>query len=154
MHNNLVLQALIKICEWNSVQYTVNSTFSALCTHSAVKCNPSVTVMKSSPWRWPSRVKTCRSVLRLMIKLSLCIYWWSVFLYAQLFLSLNQNTQKPLLWPNTCKINYKENKMYENRTTGINPLKTKHICFIQGLSAYHAVNTAHFGYKKQSLNVL
>jgi hypothetical protein len=36
----------------------------------------------------------------------------------------------------------------------INPLKTKRICFIQGLSAYRAVNTLHFGYKQQSLNVL
>jgi hypothetical protein len=35
-----------------------------------------------------------------------------------------------------------------------NPLKTKRICFIQGLSAYRAVNTLHFGYKNQSLNVL
>jgi hypothetical protein len=36
----------------------------------------------------------------------------------------------------------------------INPLKTKRICFIQGLSAYRVVNTLHFGYKNQSLNVL
>jgi hypothetical protein len=36
----------------------------------------------------------------------------------------------------------------------INPLKTMHICFRQGLSAYRAVNTLHFGYKNQSLNVL
>jgi hypothetical protein len=36
----------------------------------------------------------------------------------------------------------------------INPLKTKRICFIEGLSAYRAVNTLHFGYKNQSLNVL
>jgi hypothetical protein len=36
----------------------------------------------------------------------------------------------------------------------INPLKTKRICFIQGLSVYRAVNTLHFGYKNQSLNVL
>jgi hypothetical protein len=35
-----------------------------------------------------------------------------------------------------------------------NPLRTKRICFIQGLSAYRAVNTLHFGYKNQSLNVL
>jgi hypothetical protein len=40
-----------------------------------------VTITKSSPWRWPSRVKTCRSVLRLMIKLSLCICWWLLFLF-------------------------------------------------------------------------
>jgi hypothetical protein len=36
----------------------------------------------------------------------------------------------------------------------VNPLKTKRICFIYGLSAYRAVNTLHFGYKNQSLNVL
>jgi hypothetical protein len=36
----------------------------------------------------------------------------------------------------------------------INPLKTKRICFILGLSAYRAVNTLHLGYKNQSLNVL
>jgi hypothetical protein len=48
-------------------------------SHSNVKCNPSVTVTKSSPWRWPSRVETCRSVLRLTIKLSLRICWWLVF---------------------------------------------------------------------------
>jgi hypothetical protein len=34
-----------------------------------------------------------------------------------------------------------------------NPLKTKGICFRQRLSAYRAVNTFHFGYKNQSLNV-
>jgi hypothetical protein len=50
-------------------------------SHSTVKCNPSVTITKSSPWRWPSRVETCRSVLRLKIKLSFCICWWLVFLY-------------------------------------------------------------------------
>jgi hypothetical protein len=35
-----------------------------------------------------------------------------------------------------------------------NNLKTKRTCFIHGLSAYRAVNTLHFGYKNQSLNVL
>jgi hypothetical protein len=29
----------------------------------------------------------------------------------------------------------------------VNPLKTECVCFIQGLSAYRAVNTLHFGYK-------
>jgi hypothetical protein len=38
--------------------------------------------------------------------------------------------------------------------SNINPLKTKHICFIQGISAYRAIKTLHFGYKNQSLNVL
>jgi hypothetical protein len=32
--------------------------------------------------------------------------------------------------------------------TVFNPLKTERISFIQGLSAYSAVNTLHFGYKK------
>jgi hypothetical protein len=36
----------------------------------------------------------------------------------------------------------------------INPLKTMRICFIYRLCAYRAVNTHHFGYKNQSLNVL
>jgi hypothetical protein len=53
-----------------------HSTQSTAHSHSTVKCNPSVTVTESSPWRWPSRVETCRRVLRLMIKLSLCICWW------------------------------------------------------------------------------
>jgi hypothetical protein len=36
----------------------------------------------------------------------------------------------------------------------VNPLKMKHVCSIYELSAYRAVNTFHFGYKNQSLNVL
>jgi hypothetical protein len=50
-------------------------------SHSIIKCNLSVMITKRSPWRWPSRVETCRSVLQLIIKLSLCIFWWLVFLY-------------------------------------------------------------------------
>jgi hypothetical protein len=42
----------------------------------------------------------------------------------------------------------------EGQCCYINPLKTKHICSIQGLSAYRAVNTLHFGCKNQSLHVL
>jgi hypothetical protein len=57
------------------------STQSTAHSHSTIKCNLSVTITKRSPWWWPSRVETCRSVLRLMIKLSLCICWWLVFLY-------------------------------------------------------------------------
>jgi hypothetical protein len=49
-------------------------------SHSTIKCKLSVTITRSSPWRWPSRIETCRSMLRLMIKLSLCICWWLVFL--------------------------------------------------------------------------
>jgi hypothetical protein len=58
-----------------------SSTQSTAHSYSTIKCNLSVTVTESSPWRWPSRVETCRSVLRLMIKFSLCICWWLVFLY-------------------------------------------------------------------------
>jgi hypothetical protein len=36
----------------------------------------------------------------------------------------------------------------------INPLKTKPICFIYGLSAYSAVNTFHLGDKNQFLDVV
>jgi hypothetical protein len=43
---------------------------------------------------------------------------------------------------------------YQTLQDLFNPLKTKRICFIYGLSAYRAVNTLHFGYKNQSLNVL
>jgi hypothetical protein len=63
------------------LHFIVRSTQSTAHSHSTVKCNPSVTVTKSYPWRWPSRVETSRSVLRLMIKLSLCICWWLVCLY-------------------------------------------------------------------------
>jgi hypothetical protein len=49
--------------------------------------------------------------------------------------------------------NIKYTKHARNKSL-FNPLKTKHICFIQGISAYRAVNTLHFGYKNQSLNVL
>jgi hypothetical protein len=46
-------------------------------------------------------------------------------------------------------------RRYENSPTSVfNPLRTKRICFRQGLSAYRAVNTLRFGYKNQSLNVL
>jgi hypothetical protein len=59
------------------------STQSTAHSHSTVKCNPSVTVTESSPWRWPSRIETCRSVLRLMIS-SLCAFVGdSVFVYWQ-----------------------------------------------------------------------
>jgi hypothetical protein len=49
------------------------STQSTAHSHSTIKCNLSVTTTESSPWRWSSRVETCRSGLQLMIKLSLCI---------------------------------------------------------------------------------
>jgi hypothetical protein len=62
-------------CFWRRELPAVRAGYS----HSSVKCNPSVTVTRSSPWRWTSRVETCRSVLRLIIKLSLYICWWLVF---------------------------------------------------------------------------
>jgi hypothetical protein len=43
---------------------------------------------------------------------------------------------------------------YDSESLVINPLKMKRICFIYGLSEYRAVNTLHFGYKNESLNVL
>jgi hypothetical protein len=49
---------------------------------------------------------------------------------------------------------YKTATWYMQTAYIINLLKTKRICFIYGLSAYCAVNTLHFGYKNQSLNVL
>jgi hypothetical protein len=55
----------------SSTQYTVNS--------STIKCNHSVTTAESSPWRWPSRVETCRSVLQVMRKNPLCICWCLMF---------------------------------------------------------------------------
>jgi hypothetical protein len=58
------------------------STQSTAHSHSTIKCNLNVKITKSSPWRWPSRVETCRGMLRLMIKLSLCSFWWLVFLYS------------------------------------------------------------------------
>jgi hypothetical protein len=35
----------------------------------------------------------------------------------------------------------------------LNPLNTKRISFIEGVSAYRAVNTLHRGYKTQSVDV-
>jgi hypothetical protein len=61
--------------ELSAVRAHASSTQSTAHSHSTVKCNRSVTVTKSSPWRRPSRVETCRSVLWLMIKLSLCVCW-------------------------------------------------------------------------------
>jgi hypothetical protein len=61
------------------------STQSTAHSHSTIKSNLSVRVTKSSPWRCPSRVETCRSVLRLMMKLSFCICWWLVLLKLDLF---------------------------------------------------------------------
>jgi hypothetical protein len=76
----------------------VHSTQSTAHSHSTMKCNLSVTITKRSPCRWPSRVETCRSVLRLTIKLSLCICWWLVFLSkSPLFNGNTRLFEKPLL---------------------------------------------------------
>jgi hypothetical protein len=55
---------------------------------------------------------------------------------------------------NTNNHTQNENKVSLWLWHNVNPLKTKLISFIQGLSPYRAVNTLHFGYKNQSLNVL
>jgi hypothetical protein len=75
LRSGLALQA--RTAESSRLQKQ-RSTQSTAHSHSTVKCKPSVTVKESPPWRWPSRVKTCRSVLPLMMKLSLCICWWLV----------------------------------------------------------------------------
>jgi hypothetical protein len=81
------------------------STQSTAYSHSTAKCNRSVTVMESSPWRWPSRVETCRSVLQLMIKLSLCICWWLVFLNLVEYLHrVHHNVRCDIL----CETHFKE----------------------------------------------
>jgi hypothetical protein len=62
------------------------STQSTAHSLSNIKCNLSVTITKSSPWRWPSRVETCRSVLRLMIKtLFVNLLVISVFVHFTVF---------------------------------------------------------------------
>jgi hypothetical protein len=71
-------------CKPGSQRVHASSTQSTAHSHSTIKCNLRVTITKSSPWRWPSRVETCRSVLQSMIKLSLCICWWLVFLFNYL----------------------------------------------------------------------
>jgi hypothetical protein len=60
--------------------YTVSSTFSL-----NYKVQPSVTITKSSPWRWPSRVETCRSMFQLLIKLFVHLLVTSVFVYVNFF---------------------------------------------------------------------
>jgi hypothetical protein len=83
-------------CSESSRLQKQRSTKSTAHSHSTIKCNLSVTITKSSPWRWPSRVETCRIVLQLMIKLSLCICWWSVFfvcikdIWAPTYVSTNR----------------------------------------------------------------
>jgi hypothetical protein len=73
------------------IQKTLNTNkctkgfFSSLVTHFiTIKCNHSVTTAESSPWRWPSRVETCRSVLQVMKKNPLCICWCLMFFVTSL----------------------------------------------------------------------
>jgi hypothetical protein len=47
-----------------------NGTFSRNC----ISASSSVT--DCSPWRWPSRVETCRRLLRIKIYVFWCISWW------------------------------------------------------------------------------
>jgi hypothetical protein len=58
---------------YGCTQYTFSS--------STIKCNHSVTTAESSPWRWPSRVETCRSVLQVMKKIPLCICLCLMFFF-------------------------------------------------------------------------
>jgi hypothetical protein len=84
-YTKLALYSWVRMCCWLCTVYwrrELSAVPSTAHSHAIVKCNLSVTITKSCPWRWPSRVETCRSVLRLMIKLSLCICWWLVFLYV------------------------------------------------------------------------
>jgi hypothetical protein len=78
MHKSFIINCntLLHVSPLKTTQYTVNIT-----SHSTIKCNLSVTITKSFPWRWPSRVETCRSVLQLMIKLSSCIVGDQCFCY-------------------------------------------------------------------------
>jgi hypothetical protein len=87
----------------------VHSTQSTAHSHSAITYNLSITVTKSSPWRWPSRVETCGSVLQLTIKLSLCICWWLVFLYSAFCLTV-------VSW----LIDNARNEQYKNGSSFIN----------------------------------
>jgi hypothetical protein len=73
--------SVVPACNPGPQRVHASSTQSTAHSHSNIKCNLRVTVTKISPWRWPNRVETCKSVLRLMIKLSLSICWWLVFLY-------------------------------------------------------------------------
>jgi hypothetical protein len=59
------------------------STQSTAYPRSTVKCNLSVTKTESSPWRWPSRVETCRSVLQLIKKLFVHLLVIHVFCIIQ-----------------------------------------------------------------------
>jgi hypothetical protein len=72
----------VPACRPGSREFTppVHSTVTAH-SHSNIKCNLSVTITKKVSLKMTQQVETCRSVLRLMIKLSLCICWWLVFLY-------------------------------------------------------------------------
>jgi hypothetical protein len=60
------------------------STQSTAHSHSTVKCNLSVTVTKSSPWRWPSKAETCRSVLTIDDK-TLFVHLLAISVFVKLY---------------------------------------------------------------------
>jgi hypothetical protein len=72
--------------------------------------------------------------------------WLSVVLYQTMTLRFLYALITHAKWNNSLS--------FPSTIEVTNPLKTERICFILGLSAYRAVNTLHFGYKNQSLNVL
>jgi hypothetical protein len=81
----------------NATQYTVNS--------STIKCNRSVTTTESSPWRWPSRVETCRSVLQLMKKLFVHLLVINVFFCYFLFFIFSANSRLTItFWYSLCHV--------------------------------------------------
>jgi hypothetical protein len=109
-YTKVALYSSVRMCCWlctggvgtadSSRLQKQRSTQSTAHYHSTVKCNLSVTITKSPPWRWPSGVETCRSVLRLTMKLSLRICWWLEFLYHAVFYS-QQHARPTLSYPTT-----------------------------------------------------
>jgi hypothetical protein len=87
-YTKVALYSWMRMCCWQCTRGVnfprsrpAGSTQSTAHSHSTIKCNLSVTITKKFSLKRPSRVETCSSVLQLMIKLSLCIHWWLVFLY-------------------------------------------------------------------------
>jgi hypothetical protein len=77
-YTKVAFYSWVRMCCWLCTALFLEAW--TLCGHSTIKCNLSVTMTKSSPSRWPSRVETCRSVLRLMIKLFVHLLVASVFI--------------------------------------------------------------------------
>jgi hypothetical protein len=53
-------------------------------SHSTLKCNLSVTTTESSPWRWPSRVETCKTLFVHLLVVSVFCLWfvWTAVCYV------------------------------------------------------------------------